>query len=171
MLLDDITIEEIQALKEFIKAQELRLGIVERIEEDKAIDEKQAENISENISEHKEAMEVRRIVIDQVSPELREDLKDLSSLGTREFTRALEENEFDSYEKSIEEKKNNLIESYHNEIEDSFVLRGSVGEFFLEMVKEFEPISFRNSDIKYCKWFKVPVDNIDSLCDISNYNK
>ena len=96
---------------------------------------------------------------------------ELNSIDKKSFTRKVEINEFDSYEKWIEENKNKIIEHDDSNLDDSFTLRGSVGEFFLEMAKEFEPITLENSEIKYCRWYRVPVESIDTLCDISNYNK
>ena len=160
---NDISIEELEALKAFIKEQELRLGIVQKEEEDKIITEDLLENL--------EGKETRNGIFNNVSPELKKDIEALNSIDIEAFNRALEENEFDSYEKSIEEKKNKLMEDNNKELEDGFNLRGSVGEFFLELAKEFEPLDLESSEVKYCKWYRVPVESVDELCDISNYNK
>lgn len=70
---------------------------------------------------------------------------------------------FDEYETRIEEKKD--IDPYN------FELRGSMGEFFNGIVDGFEEIKDVFKEIKYCKWYKVPVNNLDDMCNISNYNK
>lgn len=49
--------------------------------------------------------------------------------------------------------------------------RGSVGEFFEAVVDGFEEARGVCEEIKKCRWYKVPVDNLDVMCNISNYNK
>ena len=75
------------------------------------------------------------------------------------------DNRFDQYEKSIEANKDFDIDPY------DFNLRGKVGDFFEDIAKGFEEVKNKFKEIKYCKWFKVKVKNIDDLCDVSNYNK
>ncbi|WP_426348125.1 hypothetical protein ACPWSR_10155 [Alloiococcus sp. CFN-8] len=161
---NDISIEELEALKAFIKEQELRLGIAPK-------EEKEENILTENLLETLEAKEARNGVFDNVSPELKKDIEELNSIDIKGFKRDQEENEFDSYEKSIEENKLKLMENNYDELNKKFNLRGSVGEFFLELAKDFEPLDLEDSEIKYCKWYRVPVESVDELCDISNYNK
>ena len=41
------------------------------------------------------------------------------------------------------------------------------------MAEDFELDRHKNKkkDIKHCKWYKVPVDNLDEMCNIADYNK
>ena len=71
------------------------------------------------------------------------------------------ENKFDKYEEEIE---------YRN-VEESFEIRGSVGEFFELLAEDLEEVRGKHKEIKYCKWYKVPVLNLDEMCNSSNYNK
>lgn len=80
----------------------------------------------------------------------------------------LQRNKFDEYEKEIEEI--NRVEE-ELEQEDEIQLRGSVGEFFEGIVDGFDNVRNKFSDVKYCKWYHVPVDNLDVMCNVSNYNK
>lgn len=73
--------------------------------------------------------------------------------------------DFDAYENRIEQEKEFEIDPYE------FELRGGVGEFFKDISKDFEEVKNKYKDIKYCKWYKVKINNIDDMCDISNYNK
>lgn len=71
--------------------------------------------------------------------------------------------EFDEYE-------NKIVDDYS---EENFKIRGSVGEFFESLAEDFELDRHKNKkkDIKHCKWYKVPVDNLDEMCNIADYNK
>ncbi|QAA30688.1 hypothetical protein [Clostridium manihotivorum] len=84
------------------------------------------------------------------------------------------DDKFDQYERSIIDSKANFEDSRQEPEEQyeepDFSIRGSIGEFFENVVQDFEEIKgFR--DIKYCKWYKVPVKDLDVMCNISNYNK
>jgi hypothetical protein len=77
-----------------------------------------------------------------------------------EFTQI--ENEFDKYEAKIEQ----ILEVDP----DKFRLAGAMGAFFEEVTRGFEECRHKFKDIKYCKWYKVNVNSIDEMCNISNYN-
>lgn len=70
--------------------------------------------------------------------------------------------EFDEYESNIDEEQ-----------EAEFRPQGSVGEFFESIAEDFELDRHKNKkkDIKYCKWYKVKVDNLDDMCNVTDYNK
>ena len=85
-----------------------------------------------------------------------------------EETQEIERNKFDDYEKEIEEINRNEEEL---EQEEEIQLRGSVGEFFEGITEGFENVRNKFKDVKYCKWYYVPVDNLDVMCNVSNYNK
>ncbi len=109
----------------------------------------------------------------------------------REDNSKNEENEFDKYEKIIEASKivleesksvqniksknkenNNIkVDDKNRDEEEDFILRGSVADFFEAAAEGFEPMRGICKEVKYCKWYKVKVDNLDTLCNISNYNK
>ncbi|MGL5647319.1 MAG: hypothetical protein ACRDDY_05660 [Clostridium sp.] len=77
-------------------------------------------------------------------------------------TKAKTKEDFECYERGIEE--NNIDP-------DNFKLRGGVGNFFENIVKGFEEVKGYFNDLKYCKWYKVPVKTIDDMCDTSNHDK
>ncbi|MGG7179085.1 hypothetical protein ACQPU1_15995 [Clostridium paraputrificum] len=71
--------------------------------------------------------------------------------------------DFDEYETRIEEDKE--IDPY------DFEMRGALGDYFQGIVKDFDECRNKFKDIKYCKWYKVKVNNLDEMCNVSNYNK
>lgn len=72
-------------------------------------------------------------------------------------------NEFDIYESKIEEERE--IDPY------DFELSGAMGAFFQDITSGFEEYRNKFKDIKYCKWYKINVNSLDDMCDITNYNK
>ena len=74
-----------------------------------------------------------------------------------------EEYRFDEYEAQIVEEKE--LDPY------DFEMRGSLGEFFENIIKDFEEVKNKFKEIKYCKWYKVNIKSLDDMCNISNYNK
>jgi len=67
-------------------------------------------------------------------------------------------NKFDEYEETIEDK-------------EEFEVRGSVGEYFEGLANGFECCRGKYDEIKYCKWYKVPVSDLHEMCNMSNYNR
>lgn len=67
-------------------------------------------------------------------------------------------NKFDEYEETIEDK-------------EEFKVRGSVGEYFEGLANGFECCRSKYDEIKYCKWYKVPVSDLHEMCNMSNYNR
>jgi len=72
---------------------------------------------------------------------------------------------FEEYESLIDKVKEEILDPY------DFDLRGSIGEFFSDIAKGFEETRDKYKDLKYCKWYKVKVNSLDDMCNISNYNK
>lgn len=152
-------------------------------EAEKIIDASKEENTepceSERIGELDENVHGSSLVDEYLSSynlvsEKREVNEDKKINEARSF---MEANEFEKYEKIIEESKivfDDKVNPYaekEEEKESQFILRGSVGEFFESVAEGFEPIKEAFREIKYCKWYKINVDNFDTLCNISNYNK
>ena len=54
---------------------------------------------------------------------------------------------------------------------DIFEVRGSVGEYFEGIARGFENCRDKYQEIKYCKWYKVKVNDLYEMCNMSNYNK
>lgn len=81
-------------------------------------------------------------------------------------SRRIEENtqldriDFDKYEESIKNSGN-----------DSFEIKGAEGKYFESIAQGFSKFNGSISEIEHCKWYKVDVDSMDSLCDKTNYDK
>ena len=75
-------------------------------------------------------------------------------------------NKFNDYEKEIAKRiEEENINPY------DFKLRGGIGEFFEGLVQGFEEVKGKIKELKYCKWFKIPVRDIEDMCDASNYDR
>ncbi len=70
---------------------------------------------------------------------------------------------FDNYEEQIE-----AIKEFDPEISD---IRGSIGEYFESVADGFQRCKGKYKEVKYTKWYKVPVRDLYEMCNMSNYNK
>lgn len=100
-----------------------------------------------------------------------------------------ENNKFDEYERSIEKskpeyerknKENNEKankdtkkneESKEAKDDNKEMPKDTAGEFFKSIMNGFEEMKDVCSEIKNCRWYKVPVKDLEAMCNISNYNK
>jgi hypothetical protein len=60
---------------------------------------------------------------------------------------------------------------YHKEYDNVDYPKGSMGDFFKAVAQDFEEMHDFTKEIKWCKWYKVPVPSLESLYDFSDYNK
>lgn len=70
---------------------------------------------------------------------------------------------FDEYEESIKNES--------NQAPDVFEVRGSVGEYFESIARGFDTCEDKYKEIKFCKWYRVNVNDLYEMCNMSNYNK
>ncbi|MBQ6820231.1 MAG: hypothetical protein IJO26_02910 [Clostridium sp.] len=78
--------------------------------------------------------------------------------GIKDLNRNATRNKFDEYEEKLEEN-------------NEYKIRGSVGEYFESLANGFECCTDKYREIKYCKWYKVPVNDLHEMCNMSNYNR
>lgn len=78
--------------------------------------------------------------------------------GIDELNRGYLKNKFDKYEEDLESTS-------------EFKIKGSVGEYFEGLTNGFEQCRNKYEEIKYCKWYKVPVNDLHEMCNMSNYNR
>ncbi|NFE74201.1 hypothetical protein FDA09_13220 [Clostridium botulinum] len=71
--------------------------------------------------------------------------------------------DFEQYEKDIEKIK--------MESSNSFNIKGKIGEYFEKIAQGFEEYNEGLDGVNNCKWYNVPVNKIDDLFNISDYNK
>lgn len=86
----------------------------------------------------------------------KKDCENSSSHGEKVDPRG----KFEEYEDSIQSNSN-----------DTFEVRGSVGEYFEGIARGFENCKDKYDEIKYCKWYRVDVNDLYEMCNMSNYNK
>ncbi|SFC67871.1 hypothetical protein [Clostridium uliginosum] len=126
--------------------------------------------------ETKEKHEMKKAVKDECKiekskecKEIIEDIKKESCYLKQDNHKRIQENsridgaDFEQYEKDIEKIKN--ISSYN------FSIKGKIGQYFEQIAEGFEDYNQELDGVKYCKWYKIPVNAMDDLCNISNYNK
>lgn len=70
---------------------------------------------------------------------------------------------FDDYEEKIE-----AIKEFDPDVSD---IRGSIGEYFESVADGFQRCKNKYKEVKYTKWYKVPVHDLYEMCNMSNYNK
>jgi hypothetical protein len=73
-----------------------------------------------------------------------------------------------SYSDKIDEEQ---YRKKHHEDKKEDYGSGTVGEFFKLVVDGFEEVKGICTEIKKCKWYKVPAKNINDMSNSSNYNK
>jgi hypothetical protein len=84
----------------------------------------------------------------------------------------LQEESRKSHEKCIEKKEDNKShEKCKDKKENDDCPKGTVGEFFKLIAEDFEEMKDACKEIKRCRWYKVPVSNLEDMCNPSNYNK
>ncbi|PRR83297.1 hypothetical protein [Clostridium vincentii] len=96
-----------------------------------------------------------------------EDIKEYKDKECKDMCspRSDEGAKFEEYESIIDKIKEEILDPY------DFDLRGSGGKFFNDIASGFEETRNKYKDLKYCKWYKVKVNSLDDMCNISNYNK
>lgn len=116
--------------------------------------------------------------------------KDVCDHKCREEDHDKDENDKEHEEKyDYDEKNDNLkcscserepvlekFENYERNIEQSldpydFKLRGGIGDFFENLVNDLEQVKGEFKGLPYCKWYKVPVRDIEDMCSVNDYNR
>ena len=70
---------------------------------------------------------------------------------------------FDEYEEKIES-----INQFDPDVSD---IRGSICEYFESVADGFQRCKNKYKDVKYTKWYKIPINDLYEMCNMSNYNK
>ena len=130
----------------------------------KVEEEKRVESVEEKDREEEFAEEKREESLEEVEASREEKTEKVKLQATIEEniqTDHPKENlrgKFEDYEELIEESKE--FNPRNSKI------RGTIGEYF-ESIAEDEGYD----ELKYCKWYKVPVHDLYEMCNMSNYNK
>jgi hypothetical protein len=108
-------------------------------------------------------------------------IEDVESVSNVETSDQLEEvevkepgddfevNRHDNKEHEKNKDKEECEEKHANH-EDEYP-KGAMGDFFKAVAQDFDEVADFSKEIKWCKWYKVPVHNLESMYDLSDYNK
>ena len=132
--------------------EDIILEKTERIEEEKeeAVKEATKEAIKEVVEGVVEVKEVQEV-------------ENVEEARRRYFQRENLRGKFEDYEDEIEASK---------EFDPvSGKIRGSIGEYFESIVEGFDRDYDSIDELKYTKWYKIPVHDLHEMCNMSNYNK
>ncbi|GIM29033.1 membrane protein [Clostridium polyendosporum] len=176
---EKIEFEIKEDMKEYMKEDMKEDYSMEEYMQEEYMQEERHRNNDNNqdYNEHNYDYKHEEIVKSEIEEELKDkkDYKNHYEEEAKNIKALEEESKFDNYERHIEDTKREDTKREdtkreETDWEDNFTIRGSVGEFFLSVVGDFEEAR-GHKDIKYCKWYKVPVESLDVMCNISNYNK
>ena len=169
-----------------IKAKEVRARAIEKVAEkehkkeprkpeikmekpkDKAIENTvvEAEIVEEPIVEKTERVEEedsKEVIEVESEVEVEAEVESLKEAKEKYFRRENLRGKFEDYEDEIEASK---------EFDPvSSKIRGSIGEYFESIVEGFDRDYDSIDELKYTKWYKIPVHDLHEMCNMSNYNK
>ncbi|MDY5911159.1 MAG: hypothetical protein SPJ62_03980 [Inconstantimicrobium porci] len=77
-----------------------------------------------------------------------------------------ETNTFDDYEQKIDDARYDRLEK-----NNVYEIKGKVGEYFNRLLSGVKNDTESIKDIKYCKWYNIPVDSIQQMCNKDNLSK
>jgi hypothetical protein len=82
------------------------------------------------------------------------------------------EDDFDlnRHKNKKEDEESDCSDNKNNEGKEEYP-KGSIGEFFKGAAQGFEEVPNFTKELKWCKWYKVPVGSLDNLYDLRDYNK
>lgn len=114
----------------------------------------------EEICEHKKRDEDEKpLEISSVSKETKDNIVEEVPYVPTENLRG----KFDEYEEQIE-----AVKEFDPDVSE---IRGSIGEYFEAVADGFQRCKDKYKEVKYTKWYKVPVNDLYEMCNMSNYNK
>lgn len=128
------------------------------------------ESLSENEAKEEEKLIIENPIRDEVEVKI-EPEETKKEFAESEESEIIKENEpkenlrgkFEDYEDKIEANKE--FDPINGKI------RGSIGEYFESIVDGFERDTDSIDELKYTKWYKVPVHDLREMCNMNNYNK
>ena len=122
-------------------------------------DTKRAEEEKEEAAKE----EVKEVVNEVVEVKEVQEVENIEEARMRYFQRENLRGKFEDYEEEIESVKE--FDPINGRI------RGSIGEYFESIVEGFNRDYDSINDLKYTKWYKIPVNDLHEMCNMSNYNK
>lgn len=162
-----------------VKAKEIKIRATEKVAEKEHKKEPRKPEIK--VKESKEKF-IGDTVIEEAKVTVVEEVKeDITSEEIERSEEKLIDNDEGKVTKEEYYKRENLrgkFEDYEDEIEDSKEfnpttgkIRGSIGEYFETIVDGFDRDYDSIDELKYTKWYKIPVHDLHEMCNMSDYNK
>ena len=147
------------------KDKPIEKPIVEaKVDENIVIEDiKRAEEEKEEVSKEEIKEVVNEVVEEVVEVKAVQEVENLEEARMRYFQRENLRGKFEDYEEGIEASKE--FDPVNSKI------RGSIGEYFESIVEGFNRDYDSINDLKYTKWYKIPVNDLHEMCNMSNYNK
>lgn len=147
------------------KDKPIEKTIVEaKVDENIVIEDiKRAEEEKEEVSKEEIKEVVNEVVEEVVEVKAVQEVENLEEARMRYFQRENLRGKFEDYEEGIEASKE--FDPVNSKI------RGSIGEYFESIVEGFNRDYDSINDLKYTKWYKIPVNDLHEMCNMSNYNK
>lgn len=108
--------------------------------------------------EHKIEVKAQQGSDDKVEAKVQPESDDIVEVKTQQGSEEIRKDE----QKPVDDGQKD------NEIEYP---TGTVGEFFKLVAEGFEEVRDICKEIKRCRWYKVNVNNLEDMCNISNYNR
>jgi hypothetical protein len=148
----------------------------DKIEEETSIFDKYEEDV-QKVKETEEGSEAMKPEEAEVEEKI-ESHEEVEKNDTLETEAPVEEKEDNSFRKKEHEHKHEHKEEHEEEYKEEYKEEhlgkhpmDSVGEFFMKIVEGFEEMMDICSEIKRCRWFRVPVNSIYDMTNIPDYNK
>jgi len=119
------------------------------------------ENLTNEFDKYEQNIELIKIKSDEV------DTKQRVNVETPDKS----EQEIDA-NKDRDKKQDKEYKEAKKDIEDKWeYTKDAMGDFFKAVAQGFEEMPDFSKEIKWCKWHKVHVNNLESMYDFSDYNK
>ena len=162
-----------------VKAKEIKIRATEKVAEKEHKKEPRKPEIK--VKESKEKS-IGDTVIEEAKVTVVEEVKeDITSEEIERSEEKLIDNDEGKVTKEEYYKRENLrgkFEDYEDEREDrkefnptTGKIRGSIGEYFETIVDGFDRDYDSIDELKYTKWYKIPVHDLHEMCNMSDYNK
>ena len=126
-----------------------------KVEEEKRVESVEEKDREEEFAEEKREESLEEVEASKLQATIEENIQ---TDHPKENLRG----KFEDYEELIEESKE--FNPRNSKI------RGTIGEYFESIAEGFEEDEGYD-ELKYCKWYKVPVHDLYEMCNMSNYNK
>jgi hypothetical protein len=109
--------------------------------------------------------------VQEVDADQREDVEDVTNIKYVKSIENVEKSDGLEGESKFGQSEDDYdIVRHKNKKQDEYPI-GAMGDFFKGVAKEFEEVPDFSEEIKWCKWYKVPVNNLENMYDFSDYNK